>query len=412
MDIIKKVISDYGTPLYLYNEALIEKKYDILSGALLPDSKIFYSMKANPLLGICQVLVQKGCGVEVASKCEMELAMRSGCRAKNIIFTGPGKTIDELDYAVKTGIKCINIESLKEAKIIDACACKYKTVTDIFIRINPNRLNDGAKIKMSGVPSQFGIDESQISDTFFSELNLLKNIRVIGLQIYMGTQILDASEICINTEYAINLAMIWKKRFGVTLECLDFGGGFGIPYFPKEHPLDIQNLKTGMNALFEKYWQNLEGMELIFESGRFLVAESGLYIVRVLYDKISRGQRYIICDGGSNFFASSAFLGRFVRNNFPMSSIPDSNEKENMTVAGPLCTPTDVIGQCVSLNKNITAGDYIVIEKSGAYGVTHSPLMFLSHERPTEVIYNSDGIVRVLRERGSIKDFLDGQGNV
>lgn len=406
---VEEAINKYGTPLYLYNRDDIEKKCDILRDCLLPGSRLFYSMKANPLIGICRFLIKKGCGIEVASKCELEAALRSGCKAEDIIFSGPGKTKDEIAFAVNAGIKSINIESLYEAQLINECAEKNEVITDIALRINPSRLNKSSKIKMSGVPSQFGIDECDITDYLFMQLNCLKNVRVIGLQIYMGTQILDSLEICNNTKDTIELALKWRKQFDFPLKYIDFGGGFGVPYFPGESPLDIHLLKQKMNELYQTYKQELKNTELIFESGRFLVAESGIYITQVLYDKISRGRRYIVCDGGSNFHASSAFLGRFVRNNFPITTIPENDKKEEMTIVGPLCTPTDVIAQNVSINQNIAIGDYVVILKSGAYGLTHSPVMFLSHEMPMEVMYCDNGYEQILRKRGSIDQFLAGQ---
>lgn len=406
---VEEAINKYGTPLYLYNRDDIEKKCDILRDCLLPGSRLFYSMKANPLIGICRFLIKKGCGIEVASKCELEAALRSGCKAEDIIFSGPGKTKDEIAFAVNAGIKSINIESLYEAQLINECAEKNEVITDIALRINPSRLNKSSKIKMSGVPSQFGIDECDITDYLFMQLNCLKNVRVIGLQIYMGTQILDSLEICNNTKDTIELALKWRKQFDFPLKYIDFGGGFGVPYFPGESPLDIHLLKQKMNELYQTYKQELKNTELIFESGRFLVAESGIYITQVLYEKNSRGRRYIVCDGGSNFHASSAFLGRFVRNNFPVTTIPDNDKKEEMTIVGPLCTPTDVIAQNVSINQNIAIGDYVVILKSGAYGLTHSPVMFLSHEMPMEVMYCDNGYEQILRKRGSIDQLLAGQ---
>ena len=141
------------------------------------------------------------------------------------------------------------------------------------------------------------------------------------------------------------------------------------------------------------------------------MAEAGKFVTKVLYKKESKGEKYIICDGGSNFHAASAFLGRSIRNNYPIHSIPDQEEKEEMTVTGPLCTPTDVIGQSVQINKDIKAGDYIVIDKSGAYGVTYSPLAFLGHISPIEIMKYKQKTY-VLKKRGEIENNMIGQNMI
>ena len=166
-----------------------------------------------------------------------------------------------------------------------------------------------------------------------------------------------------------------------------------------------------MRFLSSRYKAELEKVELVFESGRFILAESGKFITKVLYKKESKGKKYIVCDGGSNFHAASAFLGRSIRNNYPIYSIPDQEEKEEMTVTGPLCTPTDVIGQSVQINKDIKKGDYIVIDKSGAYGLTYSPLAFLGHRRPIEIMRYKQKIY-ILKQQGEVENNLIGQNMI
>lgn len=407
----KKIADEYNTPMYVYDMAIFKEQYDKLKESIIPGAEIYYSMKANPLLGICQLFYKMGSGIEVASSGEIQTALKAGCPANKIIFTSPGKTYEEISVAIKNNIETISIESMEEAHIINRIASMENKVVKIAVRINPNINNVNSKIKMTGVSSQFGIDEQKIDEVFFNELSKLENVSMVGIQVYMGTQNLNSTDIVYNTEYIIQLAIRLSQEFNFDLNYINMGGGFGIPYFEKETELDLVELKKGMYRIYKQYENELKSKKLIFESGRFLTAKAGKFITKVLYKKNSRDINYIVCDGGSSFHASSAFLGRFVRNNFPIFTIPESQETERVNIVGPLCTPSDIIGQQVDINVNIKSGDLVVIDKSGAYGLTHSPLRFLSHNTPVEIMVNN-GETSVLRERGKAIDVLMGQNSL
>lgn len=405
---VNEILKQYETPLYLYDGDQIEENVKLLKSSIMSGANLYFSMKANPLMGLCQMMNQLGCGIEVASKGELYLALKSGCNANNIIFSSPGKTREELEYAVENRIHVINAESLEELKLINQIAAEQNRCVNVAIRINPRESQMNAKIKMSGVSSQFGIEEDNIDDFNMNIIMGMKKIKLIGIQVYMGTQILRAEDIINNTEYIIRLALTLSAKYNFQLSYINMGGGFGVPYFRNEKDLDLQQLSDGMQLLNSKYKVELENVELIFESGRFILAKAGKFITKVLYKKESKGKKYVVCDGGSNFHAASAFLGRSIRNNYPMYAIPDEDEKEEMTVTGPLCTPTDVIGQSVQINKNIKEGDYIVIDKSGAYGLTYSPLAFLGHKKPIEIMKYKQNTY-ILKKRGELGDNLIGQ---
>lgn len=408
---ISEILQKYETPLYYYDGDAIEKNVRLLQDSLICGSNLFFSMKANPLLGLCQLMNSLGCGIEVASKGELFVALESGCNPEMIIFSGPGKTREELEFAVEKHIHIINIESWEELKLVNAIAEEHDCCVNVALRVNPKESKMNAKIKMSGVSSQFGIEESSIDKDAIRLVKELNNLRLVGIQVYMGTQILAAEDILNNTEYIINLALELSEKYHFELTYLNLGGGFGVPYFKNEEKLRIDQLKEGMKNLSYKYKAELKNVEIVFESGRFVLADAGKFITKVLYKKESKGKKYIVCDGGSNFHAASAFLGRIIRNNYPMYSIADAEDKEEVTVTGPLCTPTDVIGQGVEINKNIKEGDYIVIDKAGAYGLTYSPLAFLGHRRPIELMSYKNSIY-VLREKGEVEENLMGQNGI
>ncbi len=407
---IESLASEYGTPLYIYDKSVIKNNSAILKDSIYPGSRLFYAMKCNPLVGICSAFREEGLGIETASKGEITAALKAGFKGEDIIFTSPGKTEEEIGFAIENDLKVINIDSLYEAEIVDRIAGGKGKKVKIALRINPSQCYSNAKIKMTGIPSQFGVEEEELDGTFFEKLASFKNIEPVGFQIYMGTQMLKVADIIGNTEYAMNLAIKLSGEYGLELKYLNCGGGFGVKYFKNEEPLDMQELKEQMHSLKDRMDDKLKGVEVIFESGRFLMATAGVMVTKVLYRKDSKGQRFLICDGGSNFHSSAAFLGRFVRNNFPQRAIihGQTGEKTEATVCGPLCTSLDVMGQKVELDENTDAGDLIVIEQSGAYGYTYSPSLFLSHESPAEILVDGDS-VKILRHRGESEDFLKGQ---
>lgn len=221
------------------------------------------------------------------------------------IFTSPGKTEKELRTAIAKKIKLINIDSLVEAILINRIGEERKGVIDITIRINPAVNCSNAKIKMTGVASQFGIEEDL--DAVFYAIKELKYINVCGFQIYMGTQMLQADDIAKNTDYALGLFIAKAKQYGICLKIVNVGGGFGIRYFANENDLDLDRLRECMKILYEKYHKELGETEIIFESGRFVMAEAGEFVTKVLHVKKSKDTKFVICDGGSNFHSSAAF---------------------------------------------------------------------------------------------------------
>ena len=404
---ITTLAEKYGTPLYVYNRQIFEKNADILLNTILPGARLFYSIKANPLVGVCQIFRNKGLGIECASAGELKTAVKAGFEGQDIVFTSPGKTAAEISLAMEIGVKVINVETVAEAQLIDAIASERGVNYPIAVRINPAISYSNAKIKMAGVSSQFGIEEADI-DTAIPEILALNHVTLIGVQMYMGTEILMYEDAVSNTEYGIKLATAMAEKFDFRLKYLNVGGGFGVKYFPNESPLDTDALAAAMKELKATYAEVLADTEVIFESGRFLTATAGEYITRVLYVKESKGTKYVVCDGGSSFHSASAFLGRFVRNNFPLHVFPEGEEKTVTTITGPLCTPLDVIGQKVEINANIAPGDYVVIENSGAYGLTYSPVFFLGHELPAEVLIDGEDVI-VLRESQDADILLRGQ---
>lgn len=405
-EIISSIMNEVGTPFYIYEFEKIKQQYTKLSTALPRSSKIYYSVKANPSLAICQIIRTFTEYAEVSSLQELLYVQKCGFEPHNILFSGPGKSLEELKYAIKHGIT-INIESKGELLHINDLCQVEGIKSEILIRINPNFTNTKFGIVMSGVSSQFGIDISDI-DEIIKILQKTDQIIISGFAIYLGSQILDAQVIVDNTEKALELFFELIEKYKIKVRRLNVGGGFGISYFD-DKGLDCLLLKSGMTRVFEKYKNALEGMDVYFESGRFLLAESGSFITKVLYAKESKGKKYLICDGGFNNILISTFFTREIRGNFPIEVFNslDMTSKNEYIICGPLCNPCDKLA-CNILLPEVKEGDLIIVRKVGAYGLTYSPVLFISHNIPAEILIKDDQYY-VIRSPSPKEQFWDNQ---
>ncbi|WP_256703849.1 diaminopimelate decarboxylase [Paenibacillus sp. FSL H8-0259] len=408
---IAKWAQELGTPLYLYDEEVLHDRYHQLRMSLHPSVDIGLSLKANNNISLAARLRRWGSCVEVASMGELHLARLAGFPPERIIFSGPGKTAEELENALEYGIYCINAESFDEVDRIAALAAERKFTAGIGIRINPNMSIVNTAIRMGGLPRQFGIDESSLT-AMVKKLKCMPNISFKGIHIYSGTQILDSNQIIKAFNYTINLAKELQIEHGLNFEFIDLGGGFGVPYFSHEKELDIEHVCRETNKLVAEYLQHSPKTRFMIETGRFLLAESGAYVARVLYVKESKGEKFLILDGGMHHHVSSTFRGRTMRNNFPVRLVrsngtPAQGNLERVNLVGPLCTPEDCLAKDIELPE-ANAGDYIMLLKSGAYGLSYSPLQFLGHPTPLEALV-ANGKLSVIRERGDVSDLLRHQ---
>lgn len=410
MDMLLSICREIGTPIYAYDMSNIRDQIDLLKCSLPEKIKIFYSVKANPNLGIVSFIRSYIDGFEVSSEGELFIALKAGVSPERIIFSGPGKTIVEIEYAIEESIGCIVAESERELKIINDIASHKGKSVNVALRINPIFESIGARIKMGGASKQFGIDE-ELVQSILNKLNEYNHIDVVGIQVYMGTQILDENRIVENSRKILEVAKKIADLNKFAMKFIDFGGGFGIPYFKGEKYLDMHILSKGFQQLFDEYKSFFisNHTKIAVESGRYIMAESGYFMTRVLYKKKSRGKTFLIVDGGSNFHSAAAGIGRFVRNNFPVDvlKVEDYRNTEFVDIVGPLCTSTDILAQNVEI-PICKEGDIIVFPKSGAYGLSASMTGFLSHPRPAEVLFNEKSY-HIVGEKGNRDDFTRGQ---
>lgn len=405
---VTELVERFGTPLYVYDGATITDRYLGLRERLHPAVRMFYSLKANPNISVCALLHSLGASAEVSSLTELVTAERAGVPAEDIMFLGPGKSRTEITACLKGEVTLI-CESLGELALIDELAEELGTTARVVLRVNPGFAVKGSGLTMGGKPRQFGIDEAVL----LAESDLAgrhPSVRLCGFQAYLGTRFLSAEMIVENTARILDLAERLGQHLDVDLAVVDVGGGLGVAYFAGERDLDVAALAEQLNPVFAAFHERHPQTVLVMELGRYLVGHSGTYAVQVRYVKESMGERFAVADGGTNHHMAAVGIGSFVKRNFPMRLLNRDSTADPVkwNVTGPLCTPNDTIGKAVDLPGDLRPGDVIGVERSGAYGPTASPVHFLSHGYPAEVLIH-EGEPRLVRTRDDVESMLAAQ---
>ncbi len=399
------------TPFYIYDGEFVIQRIKEVQQALGPETMLHYSIKANPSLGLCQLMAREGVGVEVASLGELLLATRAGFPAGSTLFAGPGKTDEELRAAVETQIAAVHVESMGELKRLACIAGALGKTVRVAIRVNPRQALKGAHLRMGGGPQQFGIDEERLDEA----VELTKAhaaLRLVGIHVYTGTQVFEPDTLLSQFEHVVDLALAVAERLGRPLEEIDFGGGFGVPYFRDSTRFDLRCFGLGYRRLVQRcvHDPRLARARLIVELGRYLVAEAGVYVTRVVDVKTSRGTTFVVTDGGMNHhIAATGNFGQVFRKPYPLVVLnrPEAAPDHPATIVGPCCTPLDCFAQGIPFPE-VAEGDLVGVLMSGAYGYSASSLAFLSHPAPAEVL-TWKGQVHVLRAAGRPEQVLEGQ---
>ncbi|HDS02087.1 MAG TPA: pyridoxal-dependent decarboxylase, exosortase A system-associated [Firmicutes bacterium] len=392
------------TPFYLYDEEMMRRQIRRLRRILPVNAEIFFSMKANPNLHIVRLLARQGCGVEIASGGELKTALRAGVLPENIIFAGPAKRDVELEAALTGGIRAVNVESLKELERLSFMSRRLKRHQKIHLRINPPFDIQGSGVKMGGGAKKFGIDSEQIGEA----KTLLRHsplLRCEGFHVFAATQIDDEKKALENFSLSIALMKECAKLLDISLSSLDIGSGLGIPYGDSPEKINDEALRSGLQSLFEK--EGLLSKKVLVESGRFLTGQAGYFVTRVLDKKNSRGVTYLLCDGGIQNLLRPALIGDH-HEICCLGTKAVSEPKEKVTVAGPLCTSLDVLGENIEMER-AEIGDYLCVGQAGAYGYTESMPLFLSHPMPDEYLQDSSGAIRRIRKGLSYDEILRSQ---
>jgi diaminopimelate decarboxylase len=396
-----------GTPYYCYNATDIRVRFQLLKAQLPDGIGYLYSLKANPNKNLVHVLHAQGTGCEVCSLAELETALAAGVEPQHVIFLGPAKSAIELGRCVDLGIRAVVVESLSELILLDRIASSKGLVQAVALRINPAFTPNTAKLVMSGKATQFGIDEDQLGDAVHLLVNC-KHVVLVGIHVYVGSRIFDVGAIRNNTKSILELAVKTEEFARRRLAFVDVGGGFGVNYFEKEAELDLEALGNEMAGVVDQFRRRCPATQILIELGRYLVAPAGVFVTSVRYIKECKGKHFAICDGGSNCHAAAAGVGSLFRRNFPIARLTGSGFRKRVyTLTGPLCTPTDVIGEDITLEE-LASGDLVGIYQSGAYGPSASPVYFLGFGHPAEVLID-EGRVELIRNRTGVEELLRHQ---
>lgn len=403
------IVADHGTPLYIYDGGMIQAKCGAVASAF-PSFDIFYSLKANPSLGLVGFLRRMGAGAEIASGGELHVARAAGFDPLDIVFAGPGKTDREIEEAIVAGIFAINVESVRELERVAHISKLLGVPARVALRVNTaNGLADPGRgsagplhEQMAGGPSRFGIDEEKLGRV--AEVWNRRTVDIVGVHVYTASQILKADEIVENARRAVAVARLVEEMTGRPIESIDFGGGIGVPHYDSETPLDLTALGARVEEVFRPFAE--ADARLIIELGRHIVSEAGVFVSRVIELKESRGERFVITDGGVNQFLRPVLMK--VDHEARVVNKLASPGAATARVGGPLCTPIDCTARELPVPDDIALDDLVGVFNAGAYGYSMSPLLFLSHPTPVEVMV-LDGEIVPLRKRGTYDDLLRNQ---
>ena len=371
------------TPLFVYDLGMVDRRIARFRAAF-PGVQLHYAIKANSYAPLLSHVASKVDGLDVASGGELKLAIAAGAKPADVSFAGPGKRDRELAEALDAGVT-INCESEGEAERTLAIGAELGRTPRLSVRVNPDFEIRGSGMRMGGGAKPFGVDAARVPALVRRIVEAGAEWR--GFHIFAGSQALDA-EALIETQHAtLALAVRLADEAGAAPPLVNLGGGFGIPYFHGEQPLDVERVGTALADGLSFLPQVLENTVFSIELGRWLVGEAGVYLTRILDRKESHGKTFLVTDGGMHHqLAASGNFGQVVRRNYPVAIASRFGEpgEEEVSVVGCLCTPLDRLADDVNLPR-AGPGDLVAVFQAGAYGLSASPQAFLAQQPALEM---------------------------
>jgi diaminopimelate decarboxylase len=384
---LERLASRVGsTPFFAYDRAAITERVGLLRATLPADVRLSYAIKANPMPAVVQHLSGLVDAFDTASAGELRVALDTPIAAGHVSFAGPGKTPAELTQAVAAGA-LIELESETEARRVIAIGASLGCRPRVAIRVNPDFELKGSGMRMGGGPQQFGVDAERVP-ALLAEL-AAADVDWLGFHVFAGSQNLNAEILCDAQRKTVELALRLADHAPGPVRYLNIGGGFGIPYYERDSPLDLAAIGANLEDLMAGAVRPImPDARVVVELGRYLVGEAGVYVTRIVDRKESRGTTFLVVDGGMHHqLAASGNLGQVIKRNYPVaiSGRGPGEPAETQTVVGCLCTPLDVLARDAELPR-AEVGELVVVLQAGAYGLTASPTAFLGHDRPAEVL--------------------------
>ena len=374
-----------STPLFVYSAERIAARVADLRRALPDQVALHYAVKANPFGPVLEAMAGLVDGFDIASAGELKLVTAAGIAPARISFAGPGKRDDELEAAIAAGVT-INLESEGEATRALAIAARLGLVPRLAVRVNPDFDLKGSGMKMGGGAKPFGVDAERVPALVRHLIAAGADWR--GFHIFAGSQALDASAIVETQMQTLALAARLAEEAGAKPPKVNLGGGFGIPYFPGDEPIDLATVGSALGEALADLPRQLRETQFCIELGRYLVGEAGVYLTRVIDRKISHGEVYLVTDGGLHHqLAASGNFGTVVRRNYPVAIATRFAEapEEAANIVGCLCTPLDRLADKGAFPR-ADVGDLVAVFCAGAYGASASPAAFLGHGPAAEML--------------------------
>ena len=386
-----------GTPLYVYDGEIIRNRLKRLCGAF-SGFEISYYFKANPNPAIGQILASMNTGVCVASIQELDLALQANFLPSKITYGGPGKTRSDLEKAIDANVEIIDIESELELKTVEELGANLNKKIKVLLRINPLHGPESAGEIMSGIPSKFGFDEENLIEKLKGMK--FKYVEIIGIHAHLGSQVFDYPSIIDHYKNVAIFSKIVANELDFKLKMINFGGGFGIPYYTDKPSLNLDVLGQSIKDTLDSVFPNHKPLFSI-EPGRYLLAESGIFLTTIVDKKKSRGVNFLIVDSGISGFSRPA-MPWAQQHNCRILSKSKISSNDKYKVVGRSCLEADVL--CIEAKlPNPDVGDIIAVQNSGAYGYTMSMLYWSSLTLPAEVLFFKKKCMIIRDRQGVIR---------
>ena len=390
---VKQLAEEFGTPLYIYSRATLERHWHAFDSALGKHPHLIcYAVKANSNIGILNVMAKLGSGFDIVSQGELERVLAAGGEASKVVFSGVAKSRAEIMRALEVGIRCFNVESIAELHHINQIAGEMGKVAPISLRVNPDvDAHTHPYISTGLKENKFGVSVDEAREVYKLAATL-SHVKITGMDCHIGSQLTELQPFLDATDRLIRL-MEQLKEDGITLKHLDLGGGLGVTYTDETppHPSDYAT------ALLNKL-KDYEDLEIILEPGRAIAANAGILVAKVQYLKTNESRNFAITDTGMNDMIRPALYEAYMN----IIEIDRTLERERAIydVVGPVCETSDFLGKQRELA--IAEGDYIAQRSAGAYGASMSS-NYNSRPRTAEVLVDGDK-AHLIRRRENLSE--------
>ena len=390
---VKQLAEEFGTPLYIYSRATLERHWHAFDSALGKHPHLIcYAVKANSNIGILNVMAKLGSGFDIVSQGELERVLAAGGEASKVVFSGVAKSRAEIMRALEVGIRCFNVESIAELHHINQIAGEMGKIAPISLRVNPDvDAHTHPYISTGLKENKFGVSVDEAREVYKLAATL-PHVKITGMDCHIGSQLTELHPFLDATDRLIRLIEQLKED-GITLKHLDLGGGLGVTYTDETPPHPSDYAAALLNKL-----KGYENLEIILEPGRAIAANAGILVAKVQYLKSNESRNFAITDTGMNDMIRPALYGAYM--NIIEIDRTLEREKAIYDVVGPVCETSDFLGKQRKLA--IAEGDYIAQRSAGAYGASMSS-NYNSRPRTAEVLVDGDK-AHLIRRRESLSE--------